>query len=453
MTSSTDSFRGVLDDVYNHFKTYILTSDDSDLRILALWTAHTHLIEVLYTSPRLQMDSMLPGSGKTTTLEHLHHLTRKSVQAASISSPALLARLLDKEPIAILIDEVGRNLDPKEPGTKELLAILNSGYKRGSTRPVLLPDKEEGWKTAEMSTYGPVAMAGIAPNLEPDTRSRSIRILLMPDLTGAVAETDWEELDGPTKELQGRLAAASAEVSEMVRRSRPALPAKCVGRTKEKWAPLARIAEVAGGEWPASVNELIERDIEEMEAEQETGLASLRPEIQLLKDLHRVWPQETRFRRTEDLVSSLIGVNPDYWGEFSAYGRALTVQRFGRLVITGSKVRARKVNGERGYTRASFAPIWKRLGYVDASPTDTLITDRPDRPSRPDRPPLTANTDGSDGSGGSGGSHRGSGGAGDAPIQASAKCDACGDSKGPGLDGDPCKMSGCTGTYTRRWQA
>lgn len=41
----------------------------------------------------------------------------------------------------------------------------------------------------------------------------------------------------------------------------------------------------------------------------------------------------------------------------------------------------------------------------------------------------------------------------DAPIQASTKCDVCGDSKGPGLDANPCKLSGCTGTYTRRWQA
>lgn len=38
-----------------------------------------------------------------------------------------------------------------------------------------------------------------------------------------------------------------------------------------------------------------------------------------------------------------------------------------------------------------------------------------------------------------------------APLQPSSKCDQCADSRGPGLDGDPCKMSGCTGTYTRKW--
>lgn len=39
----------------------------------------------------------------------------------------------------------------------------------------------------------------------------------------------------------------------------------------------------------------------------------------------------------------------------------------------------------------------------------------------------------------------------DLPVQASSKCDHCGDSKGPGLDGQPCQDSDCPGIYTRKW--
>jgi hypothetical protein len=46
-----------------------------------------------------------------------------------------------------------------------------------------------------MSTYAPVAMAGNSPRLPDDTRSRAIRIPLLPDLDGTVEESDWEHIE------------------------------------------------------------------------------------------------------------------------------------------------------------------------------------------------------------------------------------------------------------------
>jgi len=78
---------------------------------------------------------------------------------ASLSSPALLTRMLDAGMRTILIDEADRSLNPDKEGVAELLAVLNSGYKRGDTRPVLVPTKD-GWRVSEMPTYCPVVMAG-----------------------------------------------------------------------------------------------------------------------------------------------------------------------------------------------------------------------------------------------------------------------------------------------------
>jgi hypothetical protein len=62
---------------------------------------------------------------------------------ASISSAAMLARITANEVRTLLIDEADRALNPKRPGVDDLIAILNSGYKRGATRPVLVQSKND----------------------------------------------------------------------------------------------------------------------------------------------------------------------------------------------------------------------------------------------------------------------------------------------------------------------
>lgn len=63
-----------------------------------------------------------------------------------LSSPALLTRMLDAGMRTVLIDEADHSLNPEKEGVAELLGVLNSGYKRGGTRPVLVPTKD-GWTT------------------------------------------------------------------------------------------------------------------------------------------------------------------------------------------------------------------------------------------------------------------------------------------------------------------
>jgi hypothetical protein len=109
-----------------------------DLNLLSVWTAHTHVPAECYTSPRLQIDSSMFGSGKTTLCEHLHRLCGKGVLMGQVSSPAMMARLLfanPELPATLIIDEADRNLKPDRPGVDDLLSVLNSGYKVGATRP------------------------------------------------------------------------------------------------------------------------------------------------------------------------------------------------------------------------------------------------------------------------------------------------------------------------------
>lgn len=357
--------RSVLTVVRQWLSEYISVVDDLDLDVLALWAAHTHVAFETYTTPRLVLDSTMPGSGKTTVLEHLQRLSLAPIQAASISSPALLARMLDKQMRTILIDEVDRSLDPKRPGVEELIAILNSGYKRGATRPVLVPAKGGEWDVSEMSTFSPVAMAGNAPHLPDDTRSRCIRVLLMPDIHGTVSPSDWEEIEPLAETIGADLRAALEYHREDIRIVRPTLPEGCTGRMREKWGPLARVAAIAGGNWPDLVAQLINRDIQEVAMEREEGLQNLPPAMVLLKDLHTIWHPNERFLATSRIVDRLVLHNPDYWGDGSSYGKRLTVQRMGRLLVQSTKIHSTK-NAEdtRGYVRDTFAKAWRQLGIT-----------------------------------------------------------------------------------------
>src|SRR6478672_3200758 len=242
-----------------------------------LWTVSTHLAEELYTTPRLFLDSTMPGSGKTTGLDHLYRLAWNPVHSATLSSPALIPRLLENGVRTILLDEVDRSLRPDKPGVADLIGILNSGYRRGATRPVLVPTKGGGWAVEEMPTFAPVAMAGNSPNLPDDTRSRSIRILLMPDLDGTVEDSDWELIEDDAAELRTGIEAFADGVRERVKGMVVDLPTGCIGRSKEKWRPLKRVAVSAGGRWPALVDQLIVRSLTEDAHERDAGLRNLPP--------------------------------------------------------------------------------------------------------------------------------------------------------------------------------
>lgn len=358
----------VLDNLQTWLSTYIKTAQPEDLQTLTLWIVHTHLVRETYTSARLLLDSPAPGSGKTTVLDHMSRLCFRPVQAASLSSPSLLARLLEKEPRTILIDEADRTLNPKSDGVGELLAVLNSGYRFGASRPVLVPDKEEGWKAVEMSTFGPVAMAGNAPDLPDDTRSRCIRVLLLPDHEGTVHDSDWQYIEDDARALHEQLAAWADVVREEVKTLRPEYPEDLRGRNRERWAPLYKIALAAGGQWPQNCLKLIADDLEEQKMDKEAGLQRTARHLILLQDISNVWPKSVDFMGTADLLETIKMSNPQTWGPGHQYG-ALTPQAMGRMLVNNFSIRAaRESSGSRrrGYYRQDFMAAWGAFGMSRA---------------------------------------------------------------------------------------
>lgn len=374
---SVYSMGELLEILRNWISRFVFVQEESDLDIIPLWIIHTHLAEELYTSPRLLIDSPVPGSGKTTLLEHIAQFAKAPVQMASVSSEALLARLTSRGIRTLLIDEADRALDPKRTGTPALIAILNSGYKRGSTRPVLVPQSKD-WEVEEMPTFSPVAIAGNSPNIPEDTRTRCIVVKLLPDIENRAQESDWEILEFPAYQIRLDILESVETFREPIAEINPKLPPGCVNRFKEKWKPLKRIAVLAGGDWAERVDSYILKDIQNIKEQRENGDSKLSPHIQLMKDLYEIYGGERTFIGTETLVMRLARINPEYWGESSIFGKAITAQRFGRTLNSKFYLNSQRVgDSPRGYHSKQFERIWVSLGLPRLKPTE------PTEPAKP----------------------------------------------------------------------
>lgn len=342
---------------------FVCVMNDSDLDLLTLWIAHTHLVEETYTSPRLLIESPVPSSGKTTVLEHLERLCVNPVQMATVSSPALITRMLDKGMRTILIDEADRSLRPDKPGVEDLIAVLNSGYKKGATRPVLVPTKGGGWDSVEMPTFSPVAMAGNQPKLPDDTMSRTIRVLLMPDHDNSVEDSDWELIEDEAVNIAGELAQWVDSQRLTVRDGpRPTLHEEARARTKERWMPLKRVAVAAGGRWPEVVDRLVDLDLERQRLEREEGLLNEKPHVILLRNIAEVWPADEPFQTAEGLIYELKTRFENAWGANDMYKKGLTPQRLGRMLVNNYGVHSERMSDKtRGYTAISFTNALKSV--------------------------------------------------------------------------------------------
>lgn len=98
------------------------------------------------------------GSGKTRALEVLQELCYRALVSASISTAALV-RLLEKYRVTVLVDETEllNSKSKYSDSRQELVAILNSGYKRGQFYTRAKPDTDD---VEFRKTFGFKALAG-----------------------------------------------------------------------------------------------------------------------------------------------------------------------------------------------------------------------------------------------------------------------------------------------------
>ena len=135
---------------------------------------------------------------------------------------------------------------------------------------------------------------------------------------------------------------------------------------------------LAGGDWAERVDKYILADIQNHKEQTENGDSKLSPHIQLMKDLYEIYGGERTFIGTETLVARLARHNPEYWGELSIFGKAITAQRFGRTLNSKFYLNSQRLgDSPRGYHSTQFERIWVSMGLPRLKPTE------PTEPAKP----------------------------------------------------------------------
>lgn len=399
--SASPEGAALLDDTRDFITRFCAFPSDDHLAAVTLWAAHAHMVGHFHVTPRLALLSPEPASGKTRVLEVLELLVPLPEYSLS-ASPASIFRLLAKQQVTLLFDEVDAiwSQKGKDDHNEDLRALLNAGYKCGASIPRCVGSNHE---VQRFPVFCAVALAGLGDL--PDTiMSRAVIVRMRRRAPHEqVSEFRQRKHGAEGHALAERLATWGAEVGRSCGDAWPELPDGIMDRPAEIWEPLIAVADAAGGHWPETARAACVALCRAAEDRQ----ASLG--VRLLADLRTVFGDaealhtETileRLHNPEDHGLDADAPWPDLRGKpLGTRGLASMLRRY------GVKPRKVKVDGRslQGYRHEHLWDAWQRYlptpGSGEAeppeppvqAPSDAVCAVRPaGTPAEPAEPALAA---------------------------------------------------------------
>lgn len=350
----------VLDAIVEFLIRFVQFVRRDQVDMVALWVAHTHLIDAAESTPRLALISAEKQSAKTRLLELLGLLVKNPIHTSSCTGPALFHAIEERSP-TMLVDEVDATFGPGGRANEELRAAINAGHRRGAS--VLRVGKHG---IQEFQVFAPVAMAGIREDAFPDTiRDRALIIQMKRRHPGYPVEPLRRRRVKPEAEvLKARLQRWAEQNLEDISRAEPHVPGGITDRAADCLEPLLAIAVAAGGQWPdrARAAAVALHSLREVESDS-IG-------VRLLADIRSIFRASSARRlRSRDLVASLLDIEEAPWGDFR--GKPLGGGALARLLRPyGIKPRMLRSGDKtaRGYERVDFEEDWSRYLPEAAEP-------------------------------------------------------------------------------------
>lgn len=342
---------------------------------LALWALHTWCLRSFTVTPRLNVSSPEKRSGKSRVVEVMSCVAARP-EMVVLPSAAAVYRLTEAIQPTWLLDEVDNLLASGDEARAALLAVINSGYRKGAT--VAKTEKVgDRWEVTRFRIFTAVAMAGLG-DLPDTTADRSITIPMERKLLSERTERFHIELTfAEAAGLRRRCAAWAKRQAEALSKAEPAIPEVLDDRAAEVWGPLLAIAEAAGGKWTEHA-----RAAAELLSGPDRETADS-PSIRAVSDLRGFWDDEDvcweERVETSSMLSKLWRLEESEWRNYSAgqpltpHGLAFLLRRFG----IRSEKWCEDGKWKRGYVRAHFEPVWER--YLPPYP--------PEAPKAPKAPP------------------------------------------------------------------
>jgi hypothetical protein len=381
-----------------------IRAEKHKLVILVVWIAHTHLATApmvnMPRSPRLNIASALPGSGKTTLHEMLRSTCSRAVSMSSTTGSAVFRLLGDVTELpTLLIDEGDLQLAKSD---NDLLAVLNCGDNRATAvvrRSVKNPATGD-FESVAFPAYAPACVMGLN-DLPSTLEERSVRVVLRRATSGnrpqRLNKAAHEELADIGLHL-GAWAATEPEW-DAPDQELPWLSSQ-TARVADNWT----ILHMTGGRISPAWAELLK----------EAALATIgtkrqmHPSEQLLSDIHAVfeqqkkpdyalpvsrWPADCYDRiQSRSLLDGLLADPYSPWHRCNHGGRITyewVSNRLATLLPDGRSTQWRAGKSVcRGYWREQFTAIWLECGIGVENDEDAPLY--PFSHSPPENPPTPA---------------------------------------------------------------
>jgi len=327
-----------------------------------LWIAHTYLMDLWDSTPRIAFLSKEPGSGKSRALEVTELLVPNPIQAVNATPAYIFRKIGDEAGLpTLLYDEIDTVFGPRAKENEEIRGLLNAGHRKHlKTGRCLFVGKKV--LTEEIPAYCAVAFAGLGRL--PDTiMSRSVIIKMR-------RRRNEESVQPFRRRLEADKAALLREEllcwSEGLRSAIkdnipwPAPLSKLRDRDQDIWESLILIADSHGSDWGRKARAAA------------ITLTSSRDEylpsvgVNLLADIRSVFTET--YLATQGLLARLHGLEESPWGAFR--GEPMTSRQLATELreygIRPGTIRISSETTIKGYKRSEFADAWAR--YLPTQP-------------------------------------------------------------------------------------
>nr|WP_234345756.1 DUF3631 domain-containing protein [Streptomyces sp. NRRL F-5755] len=351
-----DEFRAVIGK-------YVVLPSEEALTALALWAAASHIQTALQHAPRLAVMSPTKGCGKSRVLDVLHETVHQPMMTVN-TSPAVIFRVIGKNPPALLVDEADTIFGPKAGDKEDLRGLLNAGHQRN--RPAWRISGPEH-KPTPYPTFAMAAIAGIGDL--PDTiMDRAIVLRMQKRKMGEKVTPFRSRYSVPElNALRDRLGAWLGPLRGTAARMVPQMPVE--DRAADTWEPLVIVADLAGGHWPDSARAAcLAMTRQEAVQDEQTTLKT-----RLLRDVRRVFDQagSPEALRSQDLLAALLSDAESPWPDYGTKG--LSAYRLSALLrdfdIRPANHRFEQGRQAKAYARNKFLDAWARYCPNAAQPT------------------------------------------------------------------------------------